>query len=133
MASQAKFGISSYALYIPVYYHVMTYIVAVSLVVGAVDMSDLIVRNPFYLSLKFGAYRLVLDGLATFLMHNGVGVRPVRNSLGAGALSAAAVTFLPVLAYLSLDSRTVICHATPPFAIASQRFLFCSPQCSCLF
>ena len=92
---------SSFVLYLPIYYYTMWYVIALTIVIALQDIIGNKVHDAYYISFKFGLTRLVVDGLAVFLMHNGVVLKSIRNGLMVGCIVALGSVFFRIAAYLA--------------------------------
>lgn len=88
---------ASFVLVLPIYYLTVLYTIIVGIFVGIDDMMGFSIHNLYAFTIKWGLYRVVSEGLAAFLMHNGVGMRSVKNALVAGVTWSLVSTLTPLV------------------------------------
>ena len=88
---------ASFVLVLPIYYLTVLYTIVVGIFVGIDDMVGFSIHNLYAFTVKWGLYRVVSEGLAVFLMHNGVGARSVNNAIIAGVAWSLISTLIPLV------------------------------------
>ena len=78
-------GLKNIDVILPVYKNAVYYVLIVGIIVGGTNIAGFLVTEVYSSLIKWFLYRFVTDGLAVFLMHNGIGVRALNNSLLSGA------------------------------------------------
>lgn len=87
-------------LVLPIYQNVLEYILFVGALVCVINIFNIHPTNIYVVCGKWFLYRTVAEGLAVFLMHNGVGSRALYNSLLAGVSWGALSSVLPTIVFV---------------------------------
>ena len=91
-------GLKSIDLILPVYVIPVWYVLTIGIIVGVSNIIGLLTTEVYTSIIKWGLYRFVAEGLAVFLMHNGIGERALRNAVLAGAawgiISSGAILYM---------------------------------------
>jgi hypothetical protein len=116
-------------LVLPLYTVPMSYVLVVGSTVGFANLLGVFSTSQPVATAKWFLYRIVTDGLAVFLMHNGIGVRALRNALGAGLFVAFMSAYVPLSIYyaVSEDAYFVSVLVFLSLLVLVYLFLFLAP------
>jgi hypothetical protein len=90
---------ASNSLVLPIYYRGVVYLVVLGLFVGLDDMFTFYSQQVHVICVKWGLYRIISESLAIFLTHNGIGIKPLYNSLLIGVSWAVISTLIPLMVF----------------------------------
>jgi hypothetical protein len=90
---------ASNSLVLPIYYRGVVYLVVLGMFVGLDDMFVFYSQQVHVICIKWGLYRIISESLAIFLTHNGIGIKPLYNSLLIGVSWAVISTLVPLLVF----------------------------------
>lgn len=99
---------SGVTLIAPIYFVVMVYAMALALVIGisgVLGLSFEFVEADF---VKWVLFRSVSEGLAIFYLHNGIGLRALKHSIGGGIFWSLVSGGMPVVIYYMSDDRDLL-------------------------
>lgn len=84
---------------IPIYEGLLVTTAAFSVLIGALRVIGIFNNNTIYFTVKWAAMRFLSEGIAVFLMHNGVGRRAVITAIAAAGVWAGTSGVLMYLLY----------------------------------
>ena len=91
-------------LVLPIYYLVFNYTLLAGTLVATDNVLNILYGDIYMFSAKYFLYRWVAEGLAFFLMHNGVGERAFKRSLLLSFLWSIVSTSIQVIVFSSFDN-----------------------------
>jgi hypothetical protein len=87
------------SLVLPIYYIIVLYEIIVGLLVGLDSAVGLYYENVYVRALKWLLFQSASEGIAVLFLHNGVGIRALRNSSICGISWGLVSSLLPVIVY----------------------------------
>jgi len=122
-------GSKAIDLILPLYTVPVAYVVIVASTVGFANILGIYPTSLPIATIKWFLYRVPADGLACFLMHNGIGVRALRNAVTFGLVVAFLSGFVPLLIYfaVSMEAYVIVAIALLSAMVAVYLFLALAP------
>ena len=77
-------GMKSIDVILPMYQFPVWYVITVGIIIGITNIIGIQQEQIYTSIVKWGLYRVAVDGLAVFLMHNGIGMRALRHAVIGG-------------------------------------------------
>jgi len=100
-----KPGSKALDLILPLYTVPVAYIIIVASTVGFANILGIYPTSLPIATMKWFLYRIPADGIACFLMHNGIGIRALRNSVTFSLVVGSLSSFLPLTLYYVSSSH----------------------------
>ena len=129
LENTARLGSKSINLILPIYTIPVAYVVVVGITVGFTNIMGMYSTSIAIAAAKWLLFRVAADGLAIFLLHNGIGLRALQRSLLLGTLWAVFSASVPLLLYFSLSieaySKTAIAFLS--LLVAAYAALYLAP------
>jgi hypothetical protein len=109
-------GMKSIDVILPMYQIPVWYVLLVGIFIGITNILGILTAEIYTSIVKWGMYRVVVDGLAVFLMHNGIGRRALKNAIVGGVLwslltSGLILTIYYQWGYVAYSITAVTCLA----------------------
>ena len=92
-------GSKAVDIILPLYAIPVAYVVVVASAVGFANILGVSPATVPAATIKWFLYRVPSDGLACFLMHNGIGLRALRNAVAFGLVVASVGAFVPLAVF----------------------------------
>lgn len=89
-------------LVLPIYYMTVLFTVFVGICTGLISVIGVLQENVYFRVVKWFLYRLVADGLAIFLLHNGVGQKALKHAFWGALLWSTTSSISQILLYTFL-------------------------------
>ncbi len=96
-----RLGLKNIDYILPVYKNALYYVLTVGILVGMTNIVGIVVTDVYSSLIKWFLYRFITDGLAVFLMHNGIGVRALQNAMLSGFMYVIMAILTVIFTWLS--------------------------------